>query len=214
MKGNLGYKRYFKQFHKRKRFSSKRIRNPSRIGKNQVATHFFKRTIVKDIAITDLAFQPLTLTTAQNAFRLDELPNITDFTSLYDTYKICGIKCKYMFGNNNADVAVATQSLPNLLTINDYNDSTLTSETEMIQYASFKTTRMDRITTRYFRPCQEVDTTNTNVVRSRWNPTSQADIVHRGLKCAVSSPLSGGGAVAQGKLKVYITYYLAMRTPK
>lgn len=85
---------------------------------------------------------------------------------------------------------------------------------EMIQYASFKTTRMDRITTRYFRPCQEVDTTNTNVVRSRWNPTSQADIVHRGLKCAVSSPLSGGGATPQGKLKVYITYYLAMRTPK
>lgn len=218
MKKDFGYKRYRKQFHKARYV---RRRNPSRVGKSQVATHFFKRTAVKTIDVYDDAFKRLNLTTVENVFKLEDLPNYTEFTALYDTYKICGIKLKFMFANNVATVGdpltpygTLTQSLPNLLTVNDYNGGVLSNEADMLQYATFKSTRLDKITSRYFRPCQDVDTSNTNVVKSRWNSTSQPDIVHRGIQCAVSSSLAGSGEHPQGKLKVYATYYLAMRTPK
>jgi len=75
--------------------------------------------------------------------------------------------------------------------------------------------RLDRVTVRYFRPTQLLQIANDNqVVKSRWNLTSEVDVIHLGLKAAMTSYNYSGDATTVGRIKVYTTFYLAFRTPK
>lgn len=193
-------KRFKKIFNK---YSHKKIvsRTPN--------VHFFKRTFKTSYTVTNSSFQ-----SAYNiTYELNDLPNYTEFTALYDTYKICGIKVKFVYDRNSAtsQSSLTTNTIPNLLTVYDYNGNSITDENGMLQYPTFKIARMDKPITRYFRPVQTVDSSNPNYVKSRWNSTAEPDIVHRGLVACISNP----GAVGDlGIVSIYATFYLAMKTPK
>lgn len=191
---------YRKKFFKKKRFN----KSPKNI-------HLFKRVDHKTINVTDSDFQQVMITDAQNEFRLDDLVNYDEYQAMYDSYKIAGIKVKFIYDSINASSGVATQSLPLLLSIYDANDATLTNEEQMIQYKTFKVRRLNKPISLYFKPFQVA--TGTTMVRSRYNPTSAPDVVHRGIKVAVKSPLAGAGTTPQGKLSIYTTFYLCMKTP-
>lgn len=193
--------------------------------------HFFKRVAVNTYTLTttDATTTFWTNLFQQNSFSLDQLPNYTDFTNLYDSYKICGISQKFIFDRNSADTSGLIPStslginhgsvLPTLYSVNDFNDSTApTNESAMLEYASFKASRLDRPTKRYFRPCQSFGSNPVQIVKSRWNTTAEPDVVHRGIKIAVGVNTniadSTTPVITLGNIKVYTTFYIACRTAK
>lgn len=212
--------RKFRKF--RKTYSKKssnrpfKKRNGSR-SKNGRTIHYFKRTFKTVVALTDQSFYALPTdgTPSYNEFKLNQLPNYTDFTNLYDTYKICGIATKYIF-DKNSSANDNTGDIPRLITVNDYNDTTApANESAMLEYASFKSTRLDKVVKRYIRPTQNIteSVATAETFKSRWNPTANVGISHMGLKQAIISS-SNTGLVALGTLTQYITFYVACRTAK
>lgn len=182
--------------------------------------HFFKRSFKQEISITNSGFQAITSDgTNYNDFKLNQLPNYSDFTNLYDTYKICGIRQKFVFNRNNADVSVTSPitELPMLVTVNDFNDDgALANENEALEYSTFKQARLDRPIKRYFRPTEQTvagGTTSTDYMKSKWTSTEAPERIHRGLKVAVDTINSASGTTI-GTLCIYTTYYVACRTPK
>lgn len=214
--------RQSKRFTRVGRSARRKYGNRQMIMKKGRIIHFFKRTFKQEVSITNAGFVAIPSETAApryNDFRLDQLPNYTDFTNLYDTYKICGIRRKYVFNRNSSDMGDTTagHEIPMLITVNDSNDTTaLTNENEGLEYASFKQNRLDRPTKRYFRPfisSISAAVPNNNMVRSRWLSTAEPDYIHCGMKEAVDTISSAAGATI-GTLCIYTTYYIACRTPK
>lgn len=197
-----------------KKYTRKSYRKPKvpRLVKTNV--HLLKRTFLQTETVTTAAFAPLfdsgggTLT----PFRLSDLPNYTELTSLYDEYKVKGISLKFIFSANTSQAGTTTAThLPSLLSIYDKNDIILpASESEMLEYASFKVSRLDYPQKRYFTPY--VDSYNGQYETMKWTATTQ-DTLLRGMKYAVTHPL-GSGTSGVGILKIYVTYYIALRTPK
>lgn len=183
--------------------------------------HYFKRTFKVSHSITNSNFQTIASNLTgpvYNEFKLTDVPNYTDFTNLYDTYKICAIKRKYIFNKNSSEAGnTGTYEMPTLLTVNDFNDdAALTSENEALEYASCKQTRMDRITKRYFKPTIQVvagTASSTDYMKTKWTSTEAPDRIHRGIKEAVIGTSTGTPLVV-GQLFVYTTYYIACRTPR
>lgn len=195
---------YRKTYRKRNNRSQRRSRVKQT--RRTVKTHFFKRTKVQEIAITNAGF-----VTIANQHQLDSMPSYTEFTNLYDKYKICRVKQRFIFNRNSAEVVSATAELPHLITVMDPNDSTvLADETEALQYTSFRSVRLNKPIKRYYRPTiQPLSITSS----SGWLPTANATTAYHGMKIAVDTINSATGTTL-GHLRVYTTYYIACRVPR
>lgn len=189
--------------------------------RNKTFIHYFKRTTVQTVVITGnenfIQVIPSAPAAAYNDYRLNQLPNYTDFTDLYDSYRICAIKRKYVFDRNSAETLSAVE-LPRLITVNDWNDtSALSTEAEALEYASCKITRLDKPTKRYFKPTTIIEDAvqgNAQVQRRKWfDCATGSDQKHLGLKEAVlmSNTNNQDGI---GRLHIYTTFYIACRTPR
>lgn len=161
------------------------IRRPLRRPGRMPKVHNFKRVT-----------QAVTITpgTGVMEFRLNELVNVSEFTNLFDRYRIRGVQVKIVpavtgyDGNPQATAA----GRPNLHTAIDYNDSTAPANVlELMQYDTYKMTPGDRVHKRYFspRPSQEVfrtaiSSSYATLPRNTWLDctTSGIDIPHFCLK--------------------------------
>lgn len=174
--------------------------------------HYFKRTKVDSIQVLDTtAFNAIysnVATSVYNTFALNQLPNYTEWTSLYDQYKICGIRQKFVFDKNSSEMGAV--GVPNLISVNDWNDTNaLTDEAEALQYASYKSKRLDKPISRYFKPTMAV---GQEIKKSQWIRTSNTSETHYGIKVAHTQ--IAGEQTPIGYLKVFTTFYVACRTPK
>lgn len=146
-----------RRIYKRKPFRRTRRyrRHYGRRSKASSRIHLFKRTKVDEHTITNAGFVAIKSDITDgtyNSFMLDQLPDYAEFTALYDEYKVCMIKQKYIFNRNSAEVASANAELPQLITVNDYNDTTaLANEESALQYQTFKSQRLDKPVVRTFR---------------------------------------------------------------
>lgn len=183
--------------------------------------HFFKRTYHQSYTISTEtgSFTPLLTADAggYNVFKATDLPSYTDFSSLYDQFKICGIKRKYVFNSNSQDFGGAP-AIPRLLTVNDFTDSTvLSDEDEGLEFGSCKISRLDKVRSRYFKPAiniEDANQGNLQVVRNRWIETATGtgmDQAYHGLKEAL---LYDSAGTAAGILHIYTTMYIACKTPR
>jgi len=183
--------------------------------------HYFKRTYHQVVNITTAItnFTPLLTADAggYNVFKATDLPAYTDFSSLYDQFKVCGIKRKYVFNSNSVDTG-STPALPRILTVNDWTDSNaLANEDEGLEYGSCKISRLDKVRSRYFKPAiniEDANQGNLQVVKNRWIETSTGvgmDQAYKGLKEAL---LYDSVGTAGGLLHIYTTMYIACRTPR
>lgn len=191
-------------------------RRASRINKKGVAIHYFKRTFVAECSVTNAGWQNQTTLGAYSALQLQNVPGYTEFTSMYDQYKICGLRQKFIFNRTSTETSGSSE-MPQLLTVNDFNDSTaLANEAEALEYASYKMRRLDKPVSRYYRPSINVTVPNATsgmAVKSRWLNTSEVDIDHFGLKVAVDTISSATGTTI-GTLRIYYTFYLAFKGKK
>lgn len=189
----------------------------SRRGRRVGRTTFLKRTFKTSFPLTDSGFRAIDINAAagasvKQAYTLGNVSGYSNF-DLYDTIKLCAIKNKYIWNQNSSEVNSAGDEIPYLLTVNDWNDGNEPgSEAVMLEYPSFKLTRLDRMTKRYFKP--RLNSTNDNNMKSGWMDESTASTVyHYGLKMAITT-VGTTGLVPLGTLDVYTTYYIALRNPK
>jgi len=191
---------------------------PVRVPRGVVAgrTHIFKR--VKEF--DPIQFFPGDPATNgpqpvlwSKGFRLNEVPNHTEFTSLFDQYRINKIKLTLVPNWTNLNGAHIPWSQPdvtgnspsyllnawylgnpNIHSVIDHDDLNMTGAnvSTLMQYPNYRMTRGNRIHSRYFTPAIATGvydgTANTvpgGVEYKRWIDCNEADIIHFGVKVFV-----------------------------
>lgn len=178
----------------------KMIRRPISRRQN---THNFKRTAyvpayVTSSAVSDVAFK-LESTLA-------DVPNFTEFTTLFDRYKIGGVLFKLIPRFNVAPVGPSTPS--QVMTCLDYDGNGPTTIAALNQYQNKKTTRGTAIHKRFYKPAiltaAYQSLTSTGYV-PKWNQyidTTASTLPHYGLYGIIPA------CVADVTYDLEVTYYI------
>lgn len=154
-----------------------------------------------------------------DGYALQKLPNSSEFTNLYDMYKIKGVKVifEYLHNDSSAD-GLTNFGLPTLCTVNDYDDGTIPANTgEMMQYQSFRMRRMDKPIKLYMRPaisCEAYKSALTTGYTSRWGQwidIGNPDLPHYGFKWAVLSANASHSDRTIGVVRILFKYYLSFK---
>lgn len=119
-------------------------RVPRSVGAIQSMPHTFVRTFVNNDALTSLATVNYIAAGAEN--QLSQLPNSSEFTALFDQYKIKKVEWTYMprFDNVEVNTSIATP-MPRIYTVIDRDDSsTPLTLNQMLQYADVKSTAFNK----------------------------------------------------------------------
>lgn len=132
-------------------------------------------------------------------FRLNELPDFSDFTNLFDKYRIKGVQITIVPRVNSYDANpnATLVGMPMVHTAIDYNDSTAPANVqELMQYDTYKRTQGFSPHTRYFKPRVSNEVFRTLVQTSyamgsgnQWLDctTSGADLPHFCLKWRIDN---------------------------
>lgn len=193
---------------KRKNNARKRMMRPKRMGLRQ-PVHYFKRSVFTANALSVTAGA-----TAFDAgvFRLSSLPDASDFTALYDQYRIRAIKWELLPRGNSVDLGTAGSQQTRLFSVIDYDDGVIpTSIGQLTQYQNLKVTSTTQKHVRYFRPMirREIQiapgSTGHEPTRA-WIDMTNSTVDHFGVKLALQGPVSGTITY-----DVLVTYYLAFK---
>jgi uncharacterized Rmd1/YagE family protein len=198
------YKRRFKPKKWTKKFKPYKRMNPNE--------HLHKRTQVQTLDITNTqAFNSI----ADVHNTLSTFPNATDLTNAYDEYKLAYVKKKFVF-DMTASTTDTNFSMPELIRVFDRNDTAvLANEAEALQYSTYKTWRLDKPVTIGYYPYMIDGGLSNTAKKTGYVPTTFSTTgVALGIKLAYNNPGFTGSATVVGKLRIYTTWYLHMRTPK
>lgn len=196
---------------RRRNIRRKRVMRPRRVGLRQ-PVHMFKRA--------QFASSVITVTGGVDAyaaasFELQNIPSASEFTALYDQYKITGIKYQLMPRGNTAEVgsSAVQGNQCRIFSVLDYDDSVApTSIAQLTQYQNLKVTNSTQTHTRYFKPRFNLDILSGsvgltgNAPTTGWIDVTNADVKHRGLKLAIQAPPAGTYVY-----DLLVTYYLMFK---
>lgn len=135
------------------------------------------------------------------SYTIAALPNATEFTTLFDQYKIKGIKARFLPRGNVSELTGATGgNIGSIASVIDYDDGTAPTGgiSQLSQYQSFKLTRSNQQHSRYFKPRLNIAAINSvaggtqNKLNVRgWLDCDVTTTEHYGLKVVVPAPPSG-----------------------
>lgn len=146
-------------------------------------------------------------------FSLSQIPNHSEFTALYDQYKICMVKAELIpqFDNANVGSSTSTNVITQNYSVLDYDDiGTPTSMDQLMQYQNCKRTPSTRILKRVIKPRFASELFNTGIA-SAYRPTrgfvdcNYDTVEHYGMKFGFAS-----NPQAQ-KYGLKMTFYLAFK---
>lgn len=220
---------YRKRYYRRKSTPAKFrrwSRRPRKINKYKQSVQYFTRYCKLDnLSYTNTTGIPVNLSTLTDNiyWKLSQLTNATDFVTLYDQYKILGIKISFIphanvtFGNGQIS-AFSNR----LLTCYDPNDTGLVSSNTIRQYSSCKVTPINVIHTRFFKPKPLAEYANTTAggtvlavpTSNPWfDVQSNRDVQYHGMKVAIdlSTPYTIANGDSVTFFAVECKFYLAMR---
>lgn len=203
---------------KRRRYVGRKLR-VSRLRGLRQPVQYFKRTQYINDGIV-IAPNPVPAwRTGAYSFNMVNIPSVTDFTTLYDQYKIKGIKFTLIPKYNSVDIGPNPTSgniiqQTQVATVLDYDDINNPGTLDvLLQYQSLKITRGGKTHSRYFKPSQLTNVyrgalvpDGHSVSKAKWNDMAYLDIVHYGVKWAIQE-----NASVPLNFDVKIDYYLAMK---
>lgn len=161
----------------------------------------FKRTfLISNDGADNFRYGPGSITPGYSpiplTIKLNDVPNYTDFTSLFDSYKITHAMFKFIPHFNVGQVPLGPQNtqVARLATVIDQDDdSNPTGLTQLMQYSSLEESLLDRERVRNFKPRVSVQTFRTNTSTGYntpddaiWIDAAQVDVPHycgKGLIC-------------------------------
>lgn len=194
----------------RKYVSKSRI--PRRI---KQPVQFFKRTVYLpnlyvSSSLSDVFFAQV--------FRLTDVPNVTEFTSLYDQYQIKGVRVKLMPKFDTATqtgtgtIPTAQHVMNRVFSALDYDDNTaVTAVSDLTQYQNMRQTKGTRDHVRYFKPrCLSeayggLGTTHYMPKANQWIDTSNPGTPHYAIKWGITQ------CALNLSYDMQIDYYLAFK---
>lgn len=224
------------KYKKKKLF--KRMQKKIPLSVNAKGKHFFTRSFVESTALVQsvgassidgdtghvcwyFSNNNIASPGSDGWFSLQNVPNYTEFTNLFDSYKICGVSMKFMLSNNVSDITNVgnTTGIPVLYTWTDVDDPTCpTSINEGLQYRDCKARVMSRPIKVFFKPrCQTMlyqSAVSTAYTAKRcYIDTADYDVPHYGIKWIVESPSVARNDYVIGTLKVFMKFYFAFKYP-
>lgn len=119
-------------------------------------------------------------------FSLSDLPNYTEFTNLYDQYKINAVKICFIpqqTMSNSLSTANSAQAYVRFFSAIDYDDTTVTGPDDLRQYQNCKYTPIYRRHKRFIYKPKIVDSSSYTL--SPWISTTAPSANYFGLKVAV-----------------------------
>lgn len=192
--------------------------------RGMTGVHIFKRTTQLSAitaSISSLGVQNNIATAYQ--FNLNQLPNATEFTNLFDQYKILKAKISFVPGGNMALISPlsgvsSSFGFGRFLSAIDYDDATAPAdENTLLQYEqpNLKITSPMRTHTRYINPkvlaaiYQSAISTSYESRKAPWLDVGNPSVPHYGLKVWVNAPLST--VAASITYNVYLTLTFATK---
>lgn len=149
-------------------------------------------------------------------FTLASVPNYTEFTSLFDQYRIVAIKITFRPRFNVAQVAGSSNDIyPNFVSVIDYDDSNVLSGiADYQQYQTYKITRFDKTHVRFFRPRMALAAysgafSSYANQSAQWIDAASTGVQHYGVKFFIEA-----GVVGQTNLQAWsveVAYFLEFR---
>lgn len=157
------------------------------------------------------------------AFCLSDVPDYTEFTELFEYYRITGVRIRYTFNGTNATLPIGNSYafMPTIMYAADTNDSTPETRNDLMQHngVSFKT--LNRPGNVFVKPRTQVmmyeGVAGTGYAEGsmKWINTSDPNVPHYGWKYSINGDLEGGmGAQNIGKVTFMVTYYIELKGAK
>jgi hypothetical protein len=176
------------------------------------AIHNFKRiATLSSIAVVDG-----TVATKSYNFALNQLPNYTNFSQLFDQYRIAAVKVTF-FPNQTTDSDVVAPGLLQIYTCIDLDSNTAPSDTGVIgQYATVRSTLFNRPHVRYLKPrvqnalYYDGSTFGYCVAPGKpWLDSSNEGIPYYGLKCILTNQVLAN--IKAQQVRVIGLFYIQCR---
>lgn len=190
----------------------KRWNRKSRYNKKGQKIYLFKRHVNFDV----INVNNIVPTLAGLTFRLNQVPNYTEFTNLYDMYKINGVKMVFIPKQNQSiSIGSVNNASPTarFFTALDYNDATPpTTVDDIREYQSCKFTSVIRTHKRYIPRPRIQDRGQTYNPGRPWINCSAPDQEHYGLKLAIE-PISST-TTTDMPYSVECVFYMSFRNVK
>lgn len=210
----------------RRKFSSRRVKS-----RGNQRIYYFKRST----NLAPVVAQSTTTDTIQYySFRLDDLPDYSELTTLYDQYQIAAVKLSFIplynmatlnegmsgntAGNSNFNFSIRSASALDY----DGAQSGVTGMQDLREYQTYKWKSYPRIHSRYLRPkaimsYEGVSAAVPYVLPGRsspwFNTGSATNVTYGGLWFAVDA-VNSAPLVGQTLYKVEAKYYLKFKTVK
>ncbi len=157
-------------------------------------------------------------TTGAYAFALSDLPGYTDFTSLFDQYRIAQITARFIPGVSLFGASTTTTDVPDLHTAIDYDDASAPASVDTLrQMSTHQVTPNQQYVERVFTPRFAVAAYSgafTSYAQSRpgqWIDSNSPSVEHYGIKQGLTAV-----SVASGSYLLYnleCTYVIQLRNP-
>lgn len=141
---------------------------------------------------------------------LGNIPSPTDFTNLFDMYRLAGVKIS-IIPNVNMNNSVTNQRF-NIFSVLDYNDLSTITVVQAEQYQNVKQTISTRTHSRYFKPklaINQADVSATAFVASYkapWISTSNTNIAHGFMKVISDVNPNAGTAYFTVNVTLYMQF--------
>jgi len=154
------------------------------------------------------------------------MPNATDFSNLYEQYRIDWIDCMITFTNNNSSINQPTTGLPRIFFVEDHDDTAAVNMTGILQYDNLQqwqlganqgsNTKTIRIHPTALQSVylSAVATGYEAGNKARFISTAYAGVPHYGVKMMVDPIYYSAGSVAVGNLAMAFKYHLTFRSVK
>lgn len=201
----------------------------SRFGNRKLArqVHSFKRTAYLGTSTATISAAGIATPIATaHSFQLNQLPGVAEFQSLFDQYKITGAKISYTPAASEGILtpqasASAALGYSRVHSVIDYDDASApTSEDQLLEYGSHKSTAPFQTHTRYIKP-KVLHEIYRSAVTTAYAPRSStyldltnADVPHYGVKVWVSAPNTFFGTANTISYKVYMTLYFTCKNTR
>lgn len=156
------------------------------------------------------------------------VPNYTEFTALFDRYRITNVRMRFHYSNNVAAASAATGTLtavalPVMQIATDYDDALPPVNTgELMQRQTTKYWTLDSNGPKTYsvRPQVAVPVDNAGVSSSRslganlWIDAGSPNTDYFGVKLWMESQSNSGNNLMLGFIWVYVTYDLEFKDPR
>lgn len=213
-RGKGKYHRKYGRFHRRARGGA----GPGR-------AYNFKRTFSVNIPVVNPVSGTIsgsngTVNTAIGLV-LSDLPGYTDFTNLYDEYRILAIKTRWTPNYSAYSSGASNQALypPTLCTVLDRNDASPPfARGVMMQYQTFREKQSSRVNKIYCKTYCQTEIYKTGVTSAwgaargkQWVNSTNVDVPYYAYKWALFWPVAGTGSENVGNITMDTTVYLQCR---